>query len=123
MSEQLPQKDAMDVLQAFVNDYNARARPAIPLGSAGEAGGAQLRLRYSPAEGQVSIFHMVAINRNDRPAILVQRFDAPTGDPAVQAGPWAATQRGRREARSTSPARSLALRARRRPGLARPSAW
>src|SRR5438874_844805 len=51
MSEQLPQKDAMDVLQAFVDDYNARARPAIPLGSAGEAGGAQLRLRYSPAEG------------------------------------------------------------------------
>src|SRR5438046_5328990 len=83
MSEQLPQKDAMDVLQAFVNDYNARARPAIPLGSAGEAGGAQLRLRYSPAEGQVSIFHMVAINRNDRPAILVQRFDGPTGDTAV----------------------------------------
>src|SRR2546430_12105948 len=80
MSEQLPQKDAMDVLQAFVNDYNARARPAIPLGSAGEAGGAQLRLRYSPAEGQVSIFHMVAINRNDRPAILVQRFDGPRSE-------------------------------------------
>ena len=96
MSEQLPQKDAMDVLQAFVNDYNARARPAIPLGSAGEAGGAQLRLRYSPAEGQVSIFHMVAINRDGRAAILVQRFDGPTGDTAVQAGLWASKQLGRR---------------------------
>src|SRR5438046_10055433 len=52
----------MDVLQSFVDDYNARAHPAIQLGSAGEAGGAQLRLRYSPAEGQVSIFHMVAVD-------------------------------------------------------------
>src|SRR5437773_11669686 len=89
MSEQLPQKDAMDVLQAFVNDCNARARPAIPLGAAGEAGGAQLRLRYSPAEGQVSIFHMVAINRYERPAILVQRFDGRTGATAVRSGLWA----------------------------------
>src|SRR5256885_16462434 len=84
MTEQVPQKDAMDVLQTFVDDYNARARPAIPLGSAGEAGGAQLRLRYSPGEGQVSIFHMVAINRDGRAAILVQRFDGPTADTAVQ---------------------------------------
>jgi len=66
MTEQGPQKNAMDVLQAFVDDYNARARPAIRLGSAGEAGGAQLRLRYSPADGQVAIFHMVAVSRNGR---------------------------------------------------------
>src|SRR5438034_947657 len=39
MAEQGRQKDAMDVLQAWVNDYNARARPEIPLGAAGEAGG------------------------------------------------------------------------------------
>ena len=35
MTEQAPQKDAMDVLQAWVDDYNARARPGIRLGSAG----------------------------------------------------------------------------------------
>jgi len=96
MSEQLPQKDAMDVLQTWVDDYNARARPAIRLASAGEAGGAQLRLKYSPAEGQVSIFHLVAISRDGRPAILVQRFDGPTADTAVQAGLWASKQLGRR---------------------------
>ena len=96
MTEQQPQKDAMDVLQSFVDDYNARARPTIPLGSAGEAGGAQLRLRYSPAEGQVSIFHMVAVNRNGRAAILVQRFDGSTADTAMQAGLWASKQLGRR---------------------------
>jgi hypothetical protein len=96
MTEPGPQKDAMDVLQAFVDDYNARAQPTIRLGSAGEAGGAQLRLRYSPAEGQVSIFHMVAVNRDGRPAILVRRFDGPTADTAVQAGLWASKQLGRR---------------------------
>src|SRR6266704_1865860 len=96
MSEQLPQKDAMDVLQAFVDDYNASARPTIPLRSAGEAGGAQLRLRYSLAEGQVSIFHMVAVSHNGRAAILVQRFDGPTADTAVQSGLWASKQLGRR---------------------------
>jgi hypothetical protein len=96
MSEQLPQKDAMDVLQAFVDDFNARARPAIRLGTAGEAGGAQLRLRYSPAEGQVSILHMVAVSRNGRASILVERFEGPTTDTAVQAGLWASKQLGRR---------------------------
>jgi len=55
-----------------------------------------LRLRYSPGEGQVSIFHMVAINRDGRAAILVQRFDGPTADTAVQAGLWASKQLGRR---------------------------
>src|SRR2546423_14110150 len=86
MSEQLPQKDAMDVLQAFVNDYNARARPAIPLGSAGEAGGAQLRLRYSPADGQVSILHLVAVERAGRAAIVVRRVEGPTTETALEAG-------------------------------------
>ena len=41
MTDERPQKDAMDVLQSFVDDYNARAHPAIQLGSAGEAGGAR----------------------------------------------------------------------------------
>jgi len=86
----------MDVLQAWVDDYNARARPAIRLGSAGEAGGAQLRLRYAPAEGQVSIFHLVAVSRSGRPVILVRRFDGPTAETAVEAGLWASTQLGRR---------------------------
>src|SRR3989442_2134896 len=85
MAQQAPQKDAMDVLQAWVDDYNARAQPAIPLGSAGEAGGAQLRLRYSPAAGEGSIFHMVAVGRNGRPAILVRRVDGPTPHTAAEA--------------------------------------
>jgi hypothetical protein len=96
MSEQTPQKNAMDVLQAWVDDYNARARPAIRLGSAGEAGGAQLRLRYSAAEGQVSILHLVAVERAGRPAILVRRFDGPTSETAVEAGLWASRELGRR---------------------------
>ncbi|PYO67078.1 MAG: hypothetical protein DMD69_11285 [Gemmatimonadetes bacterium] len=98
MAEQGRQKDAMDVLQAWVNDYNARARPEIPLGSAGEAGGAQLRLKYTPVEGEVSILHMVAVSRNGRAGILVQRFEGPTAEAAVQAGMWASTQLGRRPA-------------------------
>jgi hypothetical protein len=98
MAEQGRQKNAMDVLQAWVDDYNTHARPAIPLGSAGEAGGAQLRLKYNPAAGEVSILHMVAINRDGRAAILVQRFDGPTSDTAVQAGMWASTELGRRPA-------------------------
>lgn len=96
MAEQQRQKNAMDVLQAWVDDYNARARPAIPLGSAGEAGGAQLRLKYNPVEGEVSILHMVAISRDGRATILVQRFDGPTPDTAVQAGMWASSELGRR---------------------------
>ena len=98
MAEQVPQNDAMDVLQAWVDDYNGRARPVIRLGSAGEAGGAQLRLKYSPAEGQVSILHMVAVTRNGRPRILVQRFEGAAADTAVQAGMWASAQLGRRPA-------------------------
>src|SRR2546421_7014535 len=89
MTEQAPQKDAMDVLQAWVDDFNARAGPAIRLGSAGEAGGAQLRLRYSPADGQISILHLVAVERAGRAAILVRRFDGPTTETALEAGLWA----------------------------------
>jgi hypothetical protein len=96
MTESTPQKDAMDVLQAWVDDYNARARPGIRLGSAGEAGGAQLRLRYSPADGQVSILHLVAVQRDGRAAILVRRFDGPTPETAVEAGLWASSELGRR---------------------------
>jgi len=98
MADQGPQKDAMDVLQAWVDEFNARARPAIPLGSKGEAGGAQLRLKYSPADDTVSILHMVAVNRNGRPAILVQRFEGPAAETAVEAGMWASLQLGRRPA-------------------------
>ena len=96
MTEQAPQKDAMDVLQAWVDDFNARAGPAIRLGSAGEAGGAQLRLRYSPADGQISILHLVAVERAGRAAILVRRFDGPTPETAVEAGLWASRELGRR---------------------------
>src|SRR2546429_10020688 len=95
MTEQAPQKDAMDVLQAWVDDFNARAGPAVRLGSGGEAGGAQLRLRYSPADGQVSILHLVAVQRNGRAAILVRRFDGPTTQTAVEAGAGGRTQHRR----------------------------
>jgi hypothetical protein len=98
MTAPQPQKDAMDVLQAWVDDYNGRARPAIPLGSAGEAGGAQLRLRYSPTAGVVSILHLVAVTRNGRASILVKCFEGPTPDTAVQAGLWASSELGRRPA-------------------------
>lgn len=98
MADDGPQKDVMDVLEAWVGDYNARARPAIPLGSGGEAGGAQLRLKYSPADGQVSILHLVTVTRGGRPAILVRRFEGPSAETAVAAGLWASTQLGRRPA-------------------------
>jgi len=90
------QKDAMDVLQAWVDEYNSRARPTVRLGSAGEAGGAQLRLKYSPAEGQIAILHLVAVNRDGRAAILVRRFEGAAAEAAVEAGLWASTQLGRR---------------------------
>src|SRR5205807_1285569 len=119
MTEQAPQKDAMDVLQAWVDDFNARAGPAIRLGSAGEAGGAQLRLRYSPADGEISILHLVAVERAGRAAILVRRFDGPTTETALEAGLWARRARGRRRwgrpARASIPARSGEMRARRSP--------
>ena len=48
------QKDAMDVLQAWVDQYNARSGASMKLESGGEAGGAQLRLKYRPADGVIS---------------------------------------------------------------------
>src|SRR2546422_11037898 len=95
MSEQLPQKDAMDVLQTWVDDYNARARPAIRLASAGEAGGAQLRLKDSPAGGQGSIFPLGAVRRDGRPALPGGRVDGTAAEHAVQARPWASEELGR----------------------------
>ncbi len=92
------QKDAMDVLQAWVDQYNARAGASIQLDSGGEAGGAQLRLKYRPAEGLISILHMVAVNHDGRAAILVNRFEGPTAETSVQAGLWASGQLGRRPA-------------------------
>lgn len=87
----------MDVLQQWADDYNAHARPAVPMRSAGEAGGAQLRLRYRREDGQESILHMVAVSRDGRPAIRVKRFDGPLPDTAVKAGLWASEQLGRRQ--------------------------
>src|SRR5260370_36493997 len=77
MAEPGPQKDAMDVLQAWVDDYNTRARPALRLGSAGEAGGAQLRLKYTPAEGSVSILHLVAVGSGGAATMHVRRVQGP----------------------------------------------
>ena len=89
-------KDAMDVLQAWVDQYNARAGGKVSLASGGEAGGAQLRLKYSPSEGTIAILHLVAVTREGRPAILVSRFEGPTAETSVQAGLWASGQLGRR---------------------------
>lgn len=95
MAEAGPQKDGMDILQAWVDDYNARSGAAIPLESKGEAGGAQLRLAYTPDEGRVSIFHMVAVHRHGRPMILVRAFEGTTTEASVEAGMWASSQLGR----------------------------
>src|SRR3989441_11451939 len=104
MADQGPQKDAMDVLQAWVDDFNARARPAIPLGSKGEAGGAPLRLKYSPADDTVSILPMVAVNRNGRPPLLVQRFEGPAAETAAGGGGGGSFPLGGRPAGWTQPA-------------------
>jgi hypothetical protein len=90
------QKDAMDVLQAWVDEYNTEARPELGLKSGGEAGGAQLRIRYVRGDETVSILHMVAVEQDGRPVIRVQRFDGPLPDTAVEAGLWASRQLGRR---------------------------
>src|SRR2546425_6624710 len=89
-------KDAMDVLQAWVDQYNARAGGKVALASGGEAGGAQLRLKYSPSEGTISILHLVAVTREGRPAILVSRFEGPTAETSVQAGLVGGGQLGRK---------------------------
>jgi hypothetical protein len=93
----MAQRDAMDVLQAWVEDFNAVARPALPLSSGGEAGGAQLRLRLDHADGKVSILHLVAVEEDGRPTIRVRRFDGILPDTVVQAGLWASGELGRRQ--------------------------
>ncbi|PYO92863.1 MAG: hypothetical protein DMD62_11915 [Gemmatimonadetes bacterium] len=98
MSEPGFQKDAMDILEVWLDRYNARSRAAITLDSGGEAGGAQLRLKYVPAEGTIAILHLVAVNQNGRPAIRVSHFEGPTAETLVQAGLWASAQLGRRPA-------------------------
>ena len=90
------QKDAMDVVQTWVDAFNARAGGTITLNSGGEAGGAQLRLKYVPADGSIAILHLVAVNDGGRPAILARAFEGPTAETSVQAGLWASGQLGRR---------------------------
>src|SRR3989442_2099023 len=94
-------KDAMDVLQAWVDQYNARAGGKVALASGGEAGGAQLRLKYSPSEETIAILHLVAVIKDGRPAILVSRFEGPTAETSVQAGAL-----GRRRVRPRSAAKT-----------------
>jgi hypothetical protein len=90
------QKDAMDVLHKWIEQFNARAGATIALGSGGEAGGAQLRLKYTPADGTIAILQRVAVNEGGRAAIRVQTFEGPTAETSVQAGLWASGQLGRR---------------------------
>jgi hypothetical protein len=98
MAETGVQKDAMDVLQAWIDQYNARCGATISLESGGEAGGAQLRLKYRPTPDTIAILHLVAVSRDGRPGILVNRFEGPTAEASVQAGLWASGQLGRRPA-------------------------
>ncbi len=91
-------KDAMDVLQRWVDQFNARAGGVIALSSGGEAGGAQLRLKYKPADETIAILHFVAVSESGRAAIRVQAFEGPTAETSVQAGLWASGQLGRRGA-------------------------
>lgn len=90
-------EDAMDILQQWADDYNTVAHPAVPLRSGGEAGGAQLRLRYRREDGQESILHAVAVNRDGHAVMLLKRFDGPMPETAVQAGLWASEKLGRRQ--------------------------
>ena len=90
------QKDAMDVVQQWVDAFNARSGGTIELRSGGEAGGAQLRLKYVPAKGRIAILHFVAVNEAGRAAILARAFEGPTAETSVEAGLWASGQLGRR---------------------------
>jgi len=89
-------RDAMDVLETWLGEYNGRGRPAIPLGSKGEAGGAQLRLKYHPTPDTIAILHLVAVMRDGQPAIEVKSFAGPVAEASVEAGLWASAQLGRR---------------------------
>jgi hypothetical protein len=86
----------MDVLEAWLVEYNGRGRPAFPLGSKGEAGGAQLRLKYHPAPDTIAILHFVAVVRDGRPVIEVKSFAGSVTEASVEAGMWASTLLGRR---------------------------
>jgi hypothetical protein len=90
--------ETMDILDGWLEEYNRLAQPSIPLRSAGEAGGAQLRLKYDRGNGQVAILHLVAVMRAGQPVMVGRRFDGPLPDTAVEAGLWASTQLGRRPA-------------------------
>jgi hypothetical protein len=61
-----------------------------------EKPGARSSASYRPADDQISILHLVAVNHDGRPAILVNRFEGPTAETSVQAGLWASAQLGRR---------------------------
>jgi len=89
-------KDAMDVLDTWLGEYNRLGRPAIPLGSKGEAGGAQLRLKYHPTPETIAILHLVAVMHDGRPAIEVKSFAGPVTEASVEAGLWASALLGRR---------------------------
>ena len=86
----------MDVLQTWIDAYAQRAHPDLPLASGGEAGGAQVRLKYSPSEDTIAILHLVAVTRDGRPAIEARSFEGPTAETSVAAGLWASGRLGRR---------------------------
>src|SRR2546428_3944389 len=72
-----PQKDAMDVLQAWLDEYNRRVQPGIPLGSKGEAGGGPPRPPYRPGPGPNAMLHHVAGARGGRTAVVGESLGGP----------------------------------------------
>ena len=95
MAADKPQ-EAMDALQSWIEHYIRRAHPTVPLASGGEAGGAQLRLKYNPSEDTIAILHFVAVTRDGRPAIEARSFEGSTAETSVAAGLWASGRLGRR---------------------------
>src|SRR3989442_6524987 len=72
------QKDAMDVLQAWVDQYNARAGASIALDSGGEAGGGQRRLKHQATGGVNSIPHVVGLCRDGLASTFLGPIDGAT---------------------------------------------
>src|SRR5207302_627154 len=75
------QKDAMDVLQAWVDQYNARAGASIALDSGGEAGGALERRTRRRLSGAVSARPVLLRGVYSAGGRRGRRGRPPAGDP------------------------------------------
>jgi len=88
-------KDAMDVLQAWVDQYNARAGSKIVLASGGEAG--VLSSGSSTRRGRDDLDSASRGSDQGQPACHPREpLRGSTAETSVQAGLWASGQLGRR---------------------------